>query len=127
MDNHLEWLKIARSNLQLGKIYSKVSDEDIRFEELCFELQQCAEKSLKALLVFHNINFRKIHVISELLGLLIENNITVPEEILLSAKLTQYAVETRYPDDFVEVNEQEYFQTVEIAENVYNWVKEQIK
>lgn len=122
MDDVLEWLRIAKSNLKLGKSYNKF-DEDIRLEELCFELQQCAEKSLKALLVYKRVKFPKTHSISELLSLLINECLEIPAEILNAAKLTQYAVETRYPDEFVKVFEQEYYQAVEIAENTYNWVK----
>ena len=36
-----EWLKRAKSNLKMSKIKK---DEDIYYEDLCFEAQQCAEK-----------------------------------------------------------------------------------
>lgn len=127
MDDCLELLKIAKSNLKLGKIYSIGIDEDIRFEELCFELQQCVEKSLKALLIYHNIKFKKIYTILELLDLLVKNNIFLPDEILESVRLTQYTVETRDPDDFVKITEEEYKQAVKIADTVFNWIQEIIK
>lgn len=126
MSEVLDWLKIAKSNLKLGKVGLDLYDEDIRYEELCFQLQQSVEKSLKSLLVFHDIKFPKTHNIAELLKLLSNEDIKIPENILDSAILTQYAVNTRYPDDFIEVTENDYKEAIEIAEIVYNWVKKQL-
>lgn len=123
MSESSEWLKIAKSNLTIGKSYHKFYGEYIRFEELCFELQQCVEKSLKALLVFYGIKFKKTHSILELIDLLLDNKIKVPDELLISVKLTDYAVETRYPDNFIEVTKDEYKEAVEIAEKVYAWAE----
>lgn len=53
MDEYLVWLKRVKSNLALAKTVIKDEYEvfggEIFLEELCFELQQCAEKSLKLL------------------------------------------------------------------------------
>jgi len=55
MDEHLVWLARAKSNLTIAKIVIKDEYEifggEIFLEELCFELQQCAEKALKALMI----------------------------------------------------------------------------
>ena len=122
----LKWLKVAKSNLKLGRVDIEAKDSEIRFEELCFELQQCCEKSLKALLIFNDISFPKTHNISELLKLLKSNLVDVPENILKSAIVTQYAVNTRYPVDYIEVTKEDYQETLQIAENIYNWVEGQI-
>ncbi|MFH0702161.1 MAG: HEPN domain-containing protein [bacterium] len=122
MNDHLEWLKIAKSNLNLGKSHCKLIDENIRFEEFCYELQQCVEKSLKALLIFKKIEFPKTHSIEKLIDLLQKNGVSLPKNLLVSAKLTDYAIETRYPDDYTEITEEEYKEAVEIAEAVYKWI-----
>ncbi|MEW5822633.1 MAG: HEPN domain-containing protein [Cyanobacteriota bacterium] len=124
MNEYLEWLIIAESNLQIGKSYHKFIDDNVRFEEFCFELQQCAEKSLKGLLTFHHIEFYKTHNIGELFKILMKNNISIPEYILDSAVLTRYAVTTRYPGDIIMVTEQEYKEAIEMAETIFYWVKE---
>ena len=126
MSDAAEWLTIARSNLKLGTSYNKLLDDEIRFEELCFELQQCAEKSLKALLIHRGIKFPRTHALAELLDLLIEDGVSIPPEIINSARLTQYAVEARYPDVGSTVTEKEYRQAVELAQAVYDWVERQI-
>ena len=125
MDETQIWLRIAKSNLSLGSSHKLLSD-DVRYEELCFELQQCVEKSLKALLVYHGIEFPKIHIISDLLTLLQNNHIEIREDIFDAVNLTQYAVKARYPDDFRVLNENDYDEAVKIAERVYKWVSEQI-
>ena len=58
---------------------------------------------------------------------MIDNGIQVPDNIIKTApQLTTYAVETRYPDDYDEISEDEYQEILEIAHNVYNWAKKQI-
>jgi HEPN domain-containing protein len=55
MDNNydplsgIEWLKRAKSNLNRGKESQDLEAREIFIEDLCFDLQQCAEKALKAL------------------------------------------------------------------------------
>lgn len=130
MDEHIIWLKRAKSNLSLGKNIEKDEYEifggDIFFEEACFELQQSVEKALKALMIYYKVPFPRTHDIDKLLILLRQNSINVPEEILDAATLTPYAVATRYPDLHTQVSQEDYQEALEIAERVYDWVKEQI-
>jgi HEPN domain-containing protein len=119
------WLKRAKSNLQIAKA-GKVF-EDILYEDLCFDCEQAVEKALKALLVSIDVSFPHTHSIGHLIELIEENNIKVPGEIMDSISLTAYAVSTRYPGDFEPVDEQEYQETLETAEKVYNWVKKIIE
>jgi HEPN domain-containing protein len=115
------WLKRAKSNLQIAKA-GKVF-EDILYEDLCFDCEQAVEKALKALLVSIDVSFPRTHSIGHLIELIEEQNIQVPDEIMDSISLTAYAVSTRYPGDFEPVDEQEYQETLETAEKVFNWVR----
>jgi HEPN domain-containing protein len=130
MADSLIWLKRAKSNLIIAKRIVRDEYEvlggEIFLEELCFELQQCAEKALKALLIHNNIIFPKTHNIAKLIQLLKDNNFNISEKIVDAVILTQYAVETRYPEDYEKIDEIEYQEALNIAENVYNWVKDQI-
>lgn len=130
LDDVKEWMLRAKSNLEHARRVNKndlaVYGGYIFFEELCFDLQQCVEKSFKALLIYHNIEFPKTHSISKLIELLRENNIDFPDELLPSIDLTLYAVETRYPAYQDAITEQEYKEAVKIANDVYNWAEEQI-
>jgi len=119
------WLKRAKSNLGIAKA-GKVF-EDILYEDLCFDCEQAVEKALKAMLVSIDVSFPRTHSIGHLIELIEEQNIVVPDEIKDSSSLTAYAVSTRYPGDFEPVDEEEYQETLETAEKVFNWVRKIIE
>lgn len=50
----------------------------------------------------------------------------MPEEIMSSAELTDYSVESRYPGPFEPVTEEEYKTALKIAEAVVAWAESQI-
>ena len=97
------------------------------WEDLCFDAQQAAEKSIKAVLLFLGIQFRFVHDIAELLTLLENHGVIPPEEIKAAAELTNYAVETRYPGPTEPVTEEEYKQAFQTAEAVFAWCETKIK
>ena len=66
------------------------------YDAVCFHAQQCAEKDLKALLTFLSIDFPKIHDIGELSALL-PSDLRPPLTVEEQERLTDYAVEARYP------------------------------
>ena len=117
-----EWLSRAKSNLALAK---QPKSKEIYWEDLCFETQQAVEKALKAILLFKGIKFRFVHDIAELLTLLEQNGINLPEEIRAAAILTDYSVEARYPGPFEPVTEDEFKEALRIAEAVVAWVESQ--
>ena len=116
------WLERAESSYNLGIIEKT---EGIFYEDLCFQLQQACEKSLKALLIYYDIDPPKTHSFGIILKE-IEKTTTIPPEIKDVISLNNYAVQTRYPGDYVPVDEEEYLEIKEISENVLNWVKETI-
>lgn len=63
----LVWLRRARGNLARAK---QPKPAEGFWEDLCFDAQQAAEKAVKAVLVFHQIDFPRTHDISGLLSLL---------------------------------------------------------
>jgi HEPN domain-containing protein len=112
-----QWLRRARSNLQLGKAGRT---DGVMLEDLCFEIQQAAEKSLKAVLINADAQVPRTHA----LGLLvqkIEAVVEVPEEVQRVVELADYAVQTRYPGDYPAVTNEEYDDAVAIAEAVFDW------
>ncbi len=118
------WLRRAKSNLIRAR---QPKHEEVFWEDLCFDAQQSVEKSLKALLLFHNIPFRFVHDIAELLTGLEQNGINLPEQVRAAAELSDYAVETRYPGPMEPVSEEEYKEAVKIAETVVSWVEGLLK
>ena len=118
-----EWFRRAKSNLAKAKI--EPSDE-ILYEDLCFDIQQAAEKALKSLCVDEEIIFPKTHDIAFLLDLLENNGVSIPEKIQPARMLTEYAVETRYPGYYEPVEKKEYEDMLSIAEKVVEWVGEEL-
>ena len=64
----------------------------------------------------------KTHNIRTLLDLL-PPEIIAPQQVEDAASLTDYAVMSRYPGDFESVDEEEYKQTVQLAETVVLWAE----
>ena len=117
-----QWLSRARSNLVRA---TQPKPDDVFWEDICFDSQQAVEKALKALL-HRKIPFRYVHHIGELLDTLRAGGVEVPEEVLASAELTEYAVEARYPGPFEAVTKDEAAAAVGIAGTVLKWVESRI-
>ena len=118
-----DWLKRAKSNLIRAK---QPKPEEVLLEDLCFDTQQAAEKALKAVLLARKIPFRFVHDIAELLTLLENQGMILPEEIKSSAELTDYSVESRYPGPFEPVTEEEFQRALKIAHAVVAWAESKI-
>jgi HEPN domain-containing protein len=118
------WIRRSKSNLIRAKM---PKPPEVFYEDLCYDAQQCVEKSIKGLLSFNNVKFRYVHDIGELLKTLKENGVNYPEEFNKAVILTGYAVETRYPVMSEAVTEEEYQEALQIAEQVYTWVEQEIE
>ena len=114
-----EWLRRARSNLARARAHCDLNE--VLYEDLCFDAQQAAEKSVKALLLHKKVPFTRTHDILSLLTLLDQSGVEVPEEIRQVDILTAYAVDTRYPGQAEDVTREEYLQAVNLAERVVSW------
>ncbi len=90
-----EWLKHAISDIRFARLGKK--EQDILPQQICFHAQQAVEKAIKAILLFCKIDFPLTHDIEELVDLLTNAGISLPQEVLEAGVLTPYAVETRYP------------------------------
>ena len=114
-----DWLRYARSDLELSRI---VRPDEVLFEVLCYHTQQAAEKALKAVLIAKAVPPPKTHNIRTLLDLL-PQKVIVSQEIEDAASPTDYAVTSRYHGDFEPVDEEEYKETVRLAETVVLWAE----
>lgn len=120
----LSWLQRARSDLQLGRVALQV--KGVMPEDVCFHAQQCAEKSLKALLLQKGINFPKTHAVEVLLDLLKAQGISLPKNVDDAFELSEYAVQTRYPGEWEPVTKSEARQAIDRAGLVLAWVEKQL-
>ena len=114
-----DWLRRARSDLALASV---PLPRDVLYNELCFHAQQAAEKSIKAVLVYHGIDFRRIHDIDYLLTLL-PDGVPLPPEAEWVIDLTSYAVALRYPGAYEDVTGEEYQEALAAARTVFSWAE----
>ena len=101
-------------------------DIELDLDVIFFHLQQAAEKLLKALLSFRQVNFPKIHDLEELINLIHHHSISVQLDSEKLIDLGDYAVEGRYSiihDDFEDAKD--YFDLIaklknDIANIIFN-------
>lgn len=110
-----EWFEFAEKDLQAAKMLFKEINHIT-----CFHCQQSAEKYIKGLLVFFQINFKKSHNLSYLLELLDKN---IPNNIMEAVEyLNEFAVEARYPGQFSTVSDEETEKALEYCTNIKNHI-----
>jgi HEPN domain-containing protein len=97
-----QWLHKAEADLAAAEILSASKIDD--YFPCAFHCQQAAEKFLKAYLVRHQVEFRKIHDLDDLLKLTSQVEPTLQEELASCGWLTPFGVELRYPGDQAEVD-----------------------
>lgn len=123
-DDPREWLNRAQSNLARARIGA--GNADVYLEDLCFDAQQAAEKAIKALLIELDVRFPYVHDLAQLLTLVEQAGCTVPKHVREAARLSDYAVEARYPGVFEPVTREEYEEALAIATEVVEWARGEI-
>jgi HEPN domain-containing protein len=87
-------------------------------EAVTFHSQQASEKYLKALLVWHQIEFPKTHDLDLLLKLVSSREPELATSLADAGILTPYGVEYRYPGEYPDVTMNEAQKAFEIAGRV---------
>ncbi len=95
-----QWLHKAAADLKMAK-HLLGGDADLSYGA-AFHAQQAAEKYLKAVLVWHQVEFPKTHDIGRLLDLVRTADAQFADLVATAAALTPYGVELRYPADLPE-------------------------
>ncbi|HBI43733.1 MAG TPA: DNA-binding protein [Planctomycetales bacterium] len=121
-DDPREWIRRANSNLALSGTVLK----DVDFADLCFDAQQAAEKSIKAVFIHRSETFPYTHDIEKLIRLLERNGLKVPKYVQAAKELTRFAHKTRYPGMGKPVTRSEYRRAVRIATAVVRWAEKHI-
>ncbi len=90
-----------------------------------FHAQQAVEKSLKAVLAAHDIDYTKTHLLGYLIGLVQTNGIDAPPPVLEAAELNPWAVEFRYETDSEPALDR--LATLELIEDIRRWAEGEIR
>jgi HEPN domain-containing protein len=121
-----EWIILAEGDLKTAK--DELSTPKPFTNAVCFHSQQCVEKYLKAYLTFLGKPFRKTHDLTELIQQCIELDPDFKIFFEMNVdKLSQYAIDIRYPEEFYSSDINEAKESVAIAEKVKNFVIEKLK
>ena len=89
----VQWIQKAENDIIAANQIIALS-KNCPFDTVCFHAQQCIEKYLKALLLFHKVDFPKSHDIDQLIELL-PNDLKTPLTLEERSKITYYAVASR--------------------------------
>jgi len=109
------WIEYAEEDLRLAK-HSLTLGSSCPFRLTAYHAQQCAEKYLKAFLVFHKKDFPHTHSITRLLEIC-EELINI-DDFAEAEILTPYAITTRYPGEYEKVTREEAIEAIRAAELV---------
>jgi HEPN domain-containing protein len=98
------WLRYALEDL--GAAEKGAADPEAIPRHACFNAQQAAEKALKAVLVYANIEIPKRHDIDGLRHL-VPQDWLIAQSPLEMGKLTIWAIEARYPTELPDATERD--------------------
>lgn len=120
------WFSKADNDLRTAELILSAQIVDTPYDNACFHCQQAAEKYLKGLLIILEIPFMKTHNIEVLMDLAARKYPQI-DDLSAAVALTYYAVENRYPDDYVEVNEAEVREAYRFAIAIKDFVLKAIQ
>jgi HEPN domain-containing protein len=113
--NVKEWLRHADEDLRPARHAFKLKSA-VPYKLIVYHAQQCAEKSLKAYLIYKKVDFPYTHNISLLLEIL-PPSADWSNDLKNADILSPYAVTARYPGK-AKVTKKEALRAVSIAETV---------
>jgi HEPN domain-containing protein len=117
------WLRYTADDLRTAEILLEQSDIA---RTSCFHAQQAAEKAIKAIFVFLQIDFPFTQNLNQLRDLLPEGW-SVKEDFPDLARLSVWAVEPRYPGDLIEATREDAEEAVEQAGSIYETTLEDLE
>ena len=120
-----QWMIYGDEDLRLAR-HALTLLSGCPYRLIAYHAQQCAEKYLKAYLVYHRIDFPYTHNISRLLELCEENS-GWPSKIREAEELTPFAITARYPGEDEKVTKKEALRAVGIAAKIRQTVRKTLK
>lgn len=111
------WLSKAEADLRAGQIVLRADPPLV--EDALFHAQQAAEKSIKAMLVWHQCTFRKVHDLREVGSQAIEIDASLEPVIRRAVRLSPFAGVFRYPTEMGVPTREEAEEALALAYEVY--------
>lgn len=124
-DTIRNWIQKAENDLKVGK--DEMATQEPARDMVCFHMQQCSEKYLKAFLIFHDKEYPRTHNLEALLDLCFRIDQDFQELVELGVDgLTRYATSLRYGEEFYSPSLEETNQTIRLAEKVRDFVRNKL-
>ena len=123
LDEVKEWIKKAEADFEGAMHLSRRRKKPLP-DLVCFHCQQCAEKYLKAYLIFNKTSFPKTHDLLLLLEILIQFYPTLELHRELFEYLNPYSVQFRYPGEESSIEEAK--QALSIVKKIRTIIKENL-
>lgn len=120
-----QWTAFADDDLRIARHAFKLSSS-CPYRIIAYHAQQCAEKYLKAFLVYKNVDFPYTHNLSRLLELCLPYGNWV-EKLKSAEELTPFAVTARYPEEREKVSKKDALRAIEIASLVKKTMRKILK
>ena len=119
MERHREWLYKAENDYESAIVLlaAKLNDTSI------YHTQQCAEKALKAYIVYKGILAPKTHDLDKLLDLCKDFDNTFISIDLITFELNGLDVKFRYPSPDLEPPEKDVKDCIQWAKDIFDFVK----
>ena len=114
------WL--VKADHDLGMARKAESGPDVYLDMGLFHCQQAAEKAIKALLVYHDCEFERVHDIVGLVNLVAPAEPRVLSQLAAAKYLTPFAVGVRYPDEQQEPSLEEFQKAFKHATSITQFV-----
>lgn len=123
----LQWMRKAAHDLKAADQILLLPAKECPFDTVCFHAQQCAEKSLKAWLVFQGKNFERIHDLKLLLHLCARDR-ELTDQFREIEILSPYAIDARYPDEEGEepITRFQAKEAIALAKKLYEEIRRRI-
>ena len=125
MKPHEEWLFKSENDLDSAKFL--LNSEKPLYDAAIYHAQQCAEKSFKAYLAFHDFEIEKTHNLIILTEFCISRDPSFVKLKECSEYLNPYSVIYRYPGDELLPTLEETKRAIEYAETVWIFIKDRLK
>lgn len=110
------WLTKAEHDLTTAHlVFNHLPDYK---DTIAFHCQQTVEKLLKAYLIYLDIEFRRSHDLIYLLDLIERPDLFTVDDYNGLARLQDYAVEIRYPNDTIFLSQDEILDALSIADKL---------
>jgi HEPN domain-containing protein len=115
-----EWIDFAGRDIESARFL--LGMRPIPREIICFHCQQCAEKAIKSILAFWDLEIPRIHALAELASLVNSVKIVLIGLDAELANLTQFSANIRYPPQKAPTDD-DVHSAIAAAERVFSAVK----